>query len=62
MTTEFGLIVAIPSLILYALLNRRVQGILTDMDKLSAAFLNGLPKKKDGGKPQELTQTEPLTA
>ena len=61
-TTEFGLIVAIPSLILYALLNRRVQGILTDMDKLSAAFLNGLPKKKDGGKPQELTQTEPLTA
>ena len=45
-TTEFGLIVAIPSLILYALLNRRVQGILTDMDKLSAAFLNGLPKKE----------------
>ena len=61
-TTEFGLIVAIPSLILYALLNRRVQGILSDMDKLSAAFLNGLPKKKDGGKPQESEDEKPVEA
>ena len=60
-TTEFGLIVAIPSLIMYALLNRRVQGILSDMDKLSAAFLNGLPKK-DGGKEQDKSQSEPATA
>ena len=61
-TTEFGLIVAIPSLILYALLNRRVQGILSDMDKLSAAFLNGLPKKKDGGKSNEMEDTAPASA
>lgn len=62
-TTEFGLIVAIPSLILYALLNRRVQGILSDMDKLSAAFLNGLPKKKDGGKQEgQVQEPEPIKA
>lgn len=61
-TTEFGLIVAIPSLILYALLNRRVQGILSDMDKLQAAFLNGLPKKKDGGKSQESEGEKPIEA
>lgn len=61
-TTEFGLIVAIPSLIMYALLNRRVQGILSDMDKLSAAFLNGLPKKQDGGKEPEKNEMEPVTA
>jgi len=61
-TTEFGLIVAIPALILYALLNRRVQGILSDMDKLSAAFLNGLPKKKDGGKAEEKNDQEPVVA
>jgi biopolymer transport protein ExbB len=60
-TTEFGLIVAIPALILYALLNRRVQGILSDMDKLSAAFLNGLPKKKDDGK-ADFREPEPANA
>ena len=61
-TTEFGLIVAIPSLILYALLNRRVQGILSDMDKLSAAFLNGLPKKKDSGDAEESADSERVSA
>lgn len=61
-TTEFGLIVAIPSLILYAVLNRRVQGILTDMDRLGAAFINGLPKKKDDGKLEETLDPEPFPA
>jgi len=46
-TTEFGLVVAIPALILHALLSRRVQGILSSMEMTSLAFINGL-----NGKPQ----------
>lgn len=45
-TTEFGLIVAIPALILHALLQRRAQGILADMEKTAVAFQNGLPKNR----------------
>ena len=41
-TTEFGLIVAIPALILHALLYRRVQGIKASMEMASLAFLNGV--------------------
>ncbi len=41
-TTEFGLIVAIPSLILHALLSRKVKGIKSTMEMTSLAFLNGL--------------------
>lgn len=41
-TTEFGLIVAIPALILHALLSRRVQGILSSMEIASLAFVNGI--------------------
>ena len=42
MTTEFGLIVAIPALILHALLSRKVQGIKSSMEMTSLAFLNGI--------------------
>ena len=45
-TTKFGLIAAIPSLILHALLSRRVQGLLAAMEKFSTAFINGLESKK----------------
>lgn len=41
-TTEWGLIVAIPALVLHALLNRRVQGILARMERMAVAFVNGL--------------------
>lgn len=44
-TTEFGLIVAIPALILHALLSRKVQGIRNTMEMTSLAFINGLPGK-----------------
>ena len=44
-TTKFGLIAAIPSLILHALLSRRVQGLLASMEKFSSAFINGLQTK-----------------
>ena len=41
-TTEFGLIVAIPALILHAVLSRRANGILATMEKQAIAFVNGL--------------------
>lgn len=40
-TTEYGLIVAIPALILHALLSRKIQGIKNSMESASLAFLNG---------------------
>ena len=45
-TTEFGLIVAIPSLLLHALLSRRLKGLLGQLEQISLAFLNGLPDAK----------------
>lgn len=45
-TTEFGLIVAIPALILHALLSRKVQGIKSTMEMASLAFLNGVAAPK----------------
>ncbi len=51
-TTEFGLIVAIPALILHALLSRKVQGIKSAMEMTSLAFLNGIePGKKATSNP-----------
>ncbi|MEX0331913.1 MAG: MotA/TolQ/ExbB proton channel family protein [Puniceicoccaceae bacterium] len=45
-TTEFGLIVAIPSLIMHALLNRRAQGVMANMERMAVAFVNGLAVSK----------------
>lgn len=39
-TTEYGLIVAIPAFILNALLSRRAKAILSDMEKISSSFLS----------------------
>lgn len=39
-TTEFGLIVAIPSLLLHAFLSRRARSIVDEMEKAAIAFLN----------------------
>ncbi len=44
-TTAFGLTVAIPALILHALLSRKVQGIRSAMEMVSLAFINGLKKQ-----------------
>lgn len=41
-TTEVGLAVAIPALIVHALLSRRVQGIRSAMEMTSLAFVNGV--------------------
>lgn len=42
-TTEFGLVVAIPSLLLHAVLSRKVKGVLGSMEQTTVAFINGLP-------------------
>ena len=43
-TTEYGLIVAIPSLLLHAFLSRRARSIVDDMEKAALAFLNQIRK------------------
>jgi biopolymer transport protein ExbB len=44
-TTEFGLYVAIPSLLIHAVLNRKAKGIVGRMEQLSVGFINGLRAK-----------------
>jgi biopolymer transport protein ExbB len=48
-TTEIGLIVAIPSLMLYAFLSRKASGILSTMEKMAIAFLNRMSAGSGGG-------------
>ncbi len=53
-TTEYGLIVAIPSLLLHSVLSRRVKGVLGSMEQTTVAFINGLevsPQPKDSHVP-----------
>lgn len=44
-TTLFGLVVAIPALILHAFLSRRAQGIIQTTERLGLSFINGLRTK-----------------
>lgn len=44
-TTLFGLVVAIPALILHAFLSRRAQGIVQNTERLGLSFVNGLRTK-----------------
>jgi biopolymer transport protein ExbB len=43
-TTEYGLIVAIPSLLLHAYLSRKARSITDDMEKTALAFMNEIGK------------------
>ena len=43
-TTELGLILAIPALVIHAFLSRKVAGILANMEKLSVAFINSFSR------------------
>jgi len=45
-TTELGLVVAIPSLVAHAVLNRKAQAIMASREKLAVVFVNGLPGRK----------------
>lgn len=44
-TTELGLAMAIPALVIHALLARKVVGIMARLEKLSVALTNGLSRK-----------------
>ncbi|MFP4281095.1 MAG: MotA/TolQ/ExbB proton channel family protein [Opitutales bacterium] len=46
-TTEFGLIVAIPSLIAFAILNRYAKSTLANLEKLAMSFVNGVCASRD---------------
>jgi biopolymer transport protein ExbB len=54
-TTEFGLIVAIPSLLLHAFLSRKARGIVDQMEKSAVSFVNQVSKtpydQTDAGAP-----------
>lgn len=52
-TTEFGLIVAIPALIMHALLNRRAQSVMANMERMAVAFVNGLSVSRSLLSPSE---------
>lgn len=45
-TTLFGLVVAIPALILHTMLSRRSNGVVQNTEKLGLTFVNGLRKMK----------------
>jgi biopolymer transport protein ExbB len=47
LTTQYGLIVAIPSLLLYAFLSRKVRRMLDDMEKIAVSFVNRLVADSD---------------
>jgi biopolymer transport protein ExbB len=47
-TTEFGLIVAIPSLLLHAFLSRKAQSITDEMEKSAVAVVNQISKQPYG--------------
>ena len=44
-TTEYGLIIAVPCLLLFALLSRKAKGILASMEQTAVGFVNGLAVK-----------------
>lgn len=50
-TTEFGLLVAIPSLIIHALLVRKTRGVLSSMEQTAVAIVNGL-RDRSSSQPQ----------
>jgi len=47
-TTEYGLITAIPSLLLHAFLSRKAKGVVDGMEKAAVAFVNQLGKTPFG--------------
>jgi biopolymer transport protein ExbB len=64
-TTEFGLIVAIPSLLLHAFLSRRARSIVDQMEKSAVAFMNEVSRARyrrgewETGEGAELEDVEP---
>jgi biopolymer transport protein ExbB len=44
-TTEYGLIVAIPALLLHAVVARQTKALLGSMEQAAVAFINGITLK-----------------
>jgi len=57
-TTEYGLIVAIPSLVLHAFLSRKARAIVDQMEKVGVSFVNQVSKSKFGPKAAEIAQVQ----
>lgn len=51
-TTELGLILAIPALVMHAILSRKVAGIMARLEKTAVTFVNGLARSN----PQDSAQ------
>lgn len=49
-TTKWGLIVAIPTLIMHALLNRKAKGVVGSMEQAAVSFINGIAEIKGSSK------------
>ncbi|RME70909.1 MAG: hypothetical protein D6781_05450 [Verrucomicrobia bacterium] len=49
LTTKYGLIIAIPSLLSHALLSRLAKGKLSDLEQMSVAFVNGVSTEEEQG-------------
>lgn len=49
-TTEFGLIIAIPALLLHAVLSRRARSVIASMERTAVGFINGLPEPTSSGR------------
>ena len=45
-TTEYGLIIAVPCLLMFAFLSRKAKGILSGMEQTAVGFVNGLALRK----------------
>jgi len=45
-TTELGLVLAIPALVLHALLSRKVAGVMAYLEKSAVTFVNGLSRSE----------------
>lgn len=45
-TTKWGLIVAIPTLIIHALLNRKAKGVVGSMEQAAVSFVNGIAEMR----------------
>ncbi len=48
-TTKWGLIVAIPTLIMHALLNRKAKGVVGSMEQAAVGFINGIVEMRESG-------------
>lgn len=46
-TTKFGLIVAVPSLLMHAFASRKARGVLANMEESAVSFINGVPEPEE---------------